>query len=261
MSSISGLVVSKSGEIYVTDPTNECIWTFPNDVNTKVMDIPQNKFSLPNHELAGLHGICIKDPFLFVTCNSGILKLSCSCMLLQRIPVHTSLTGLDFDDVGLIYVCEQFSFNILVLDTDFNYVIDELNLSVINTGKECLMDIKVFPNEIYALISGTESAIQMFDKKDGSLIVNIVARELLGESIFFTMDRDNKNIFAGVSTTNELKAFSNEGKILWKKNAFGENQDESGSIMGIDMNSNSEVVVAGICSSNCMIRKFSCLNV
>ena len=260
--SLSGLVVAKSGEIYVTDSTNECIWTFPNDVNAKVLDIPSNKFSLPNHELAGLFGICIKDPFLFVTCNSGILKLSCqSGELLQSQLVHKSLTGLDIDDVGLVYVCEQFSCNILVLDTNFNFARDKLILSGINTRKDRLFDIKVFPIEIYVLISGNESAIQMFDKNDGIPILLIVTSELLGESIFFTMDRDNKNIFAGDSTTNELKAFNAVGKILWKIHTFGDNQGQSGIITGIDMNSDNEVVIACICNSNCMIRKFPSLNV
>ena len=200
-------------------------------------------------------------PFLFVTCNSGILKLSCQTgELLQSIHIPTSLTGLYIDDVGMIHVCEEFSCNILVLDTDLNFARDKLNLSGINTKKDRLLDIRVFPDEIYVLISGTESVIQMFNKKDGSFVVNIVSRELLGESNFFTMDR-YKNFFAGDSTTNELKAFSNEGKILWKNTAFGENRDESGTIMGIDMNSNNEVFIACICNSNCMIRKFSSLNV
>ena len=147
-----------------------------------------------------------------------------------------------------------------MLDTDLNCTREKLNLSGINTRRVLLLDIKVFPNEIYALTSGTKSAIQMFDKEDGSLIVNIVARELLGESVFFTMDK-YKNFFVGDSSTNELKAFSNEEKILWIKNAFEENQAESGSIMGIGMNSNNEVVIACNCNTKCMIRKFSCLKV
>ena len=99
--------------------------------------------------------------------------------------VHTSLTGLDIDDVGLIYVCEQFSCNILVFDTDLNFAEDKLILSGINTRKDILFEIKVFPNEIDALISWTATAIQMFHKKDGSLIMNIVSSELLGESNFY----------------------------------------------------------------------------
>ena len=208
-----------------------------------------------------MYGICIKDSFIFVTCNSGILKLSCQTgESSQSKPVRTSLTGLDIDDVGMIYVCEEFSCNILVLDTDLNFARDKLNLSGINTRKDRLLDIRVFHIEIYALISGTEYVIQMIDKQDGSLIVNIVSRELLRESSFFTMDRC-KNIFTWDSTTNELKAFNDEGKILWKTNVFGENRDESGTIMGIDVNSNNEVVIACICNSNCMLRKFSSLNV
>ena len=258
MSSLSGLVVAKSGEIYVTDPTNESIWTFPNDVNAKVLEIPSNKFSLSN-ELAGLHGICIKGRFLFVTCNDRILKLSAELgELLQSESANTSLTGLDIDDVSHIYVCEQFTCSILVLDMFFNFVREKLHLSGINTRKARLLDIKVFPSEIYVLISGTDSAIQMFNKKDGILIMFIVSSEFLCESYFFTMDRDNKNIFAGDSATSELKAFNDEGRIIWKKNAFGENR-ESGTIMGIGMNSSNEVVIACICNSNCMIRKFSCL--
>ena len=261
MSSLSGLVVAKSGEVYVTDPTNECVWKFSNDLNSKVLDIPSEKFSIPN-KLAGLHGICIKDPFIFVTSKSGILKLSSkSGQLLQQLPIHTTLTGLDIDDDAHIYVCEQFLCNILVLDTYLNCVRDELNLSVINTKKARLMDIKVFPAEFYVLISGTESVIQMFSKKDGNFLMYIVSSEFLSKSYFFTMDRENQNIFAGDSATSELKAFSDEGRILWKKNAFEENRDEPGSFMGIDINSNNEVVIACICNTKCMIRKFSSLKV
>ena len=261
MSSLNGLVVGKYGEIYVTDPTNECIWVIINEVNSKVLDKAWNRFSYPN-KLAGLHGISIKDQFLFVTCSSGILKFSClSGELLQSKLVHTSLTGLDIDDLGLIYVCEQFSCKILVLDTDFNFPRDKLKLSGINTKKDRLLDIKVFPNEIYVLISGTAFCIHKFDEKGGILIVNIVSGQLLGEIIFFTMNRSNKNIFVGDSTTVELKAFSNEGDFLWKEKAFGEYQDESGCITGIDMNYNNEVVIACICNSKCMIRKFPSLNV
>ena len=255
MPCISGLVVDKSGQIYVTDSTNESIWTFPNDMNAKVLDKHSNKFSISN-ELAGSRGICIKGHSLFVTCNDRILKLcSRSGELLQSQSVNTSLTGLDIDDVGSIYICEQFTCSIMVLDTDFNFARNKLNLSGINNKKARLLDIKVFPSEIYVLISGTDSAIQMFSKNDGIFIMFIVSSAFLSESYFFTMDRDNKNIFAGDSTTNELKAFNDEGKLIWRKNAFGEIR-ESGTIMGIGMNSNNEVVIACICNTKCMIRRF-----
>ena len=67
------------------------------------------------------------------------------------------------------------------------------------------------------------------------------------------MDR-YKNIFAVDSTTNELKAFSNEVTLYGKKG-------ESSIITGIDMNSKNEVVIACICNTKCMIRKLSSLNV
>ena len=252
----SGLVVAKSGEIYVTDPDNECIWIFPNDVKAEVPEFPSNKFSVRDHGLKYCHGICIKDDFLFVTCDTQILKLDCTSGLLLDSHLNpTSLTGLDtYGDK--IYVCEQFTCQILVLDVNFKIPVNKLELTraKINFKRDCLLDIKVFAGEIYVLISGTEYAIQMFDKEGGH-IHNVISSSSLKKCNFFTMNRDKK-IFAGDLTTNELKVFSNESVLLSKREVFGENPGDLITIGGIDINSNNEVVIACICNTKCVLRKF-----
>ena len=258
-SSPCGLVVAKSGDIYVADSVHECIWIFSGRTLEKDQEIPSRRLFLPNHGLANCSGMCIKNDFLFVSCKNQIIKFSASSgeFLISKF-TGVYITGLDIDerDKGaLLYVCEQYTCGILVLDMDLNIAKPKLDLTTrINPTKARLLDIKVFSDAIYVLISGTQAAIQMFDT-EGHHVTDIVSSEHLKESQFFTMNRKNRNVYAGDLATNELKAFNNE-HVIWKQSVFRKDQDDLAKIKGIDLNANNEAVIACIFNTGCMIRRF-----
>ena len=263
ISSLNGLVAAKSGKIYVADPSYECIRVLPSDIQAKTLETRPKAFSVPNHLLTNCWGMCIKNDLLFVSCDKQILKLSSSSgKLLNSRQTDTDITGLDVDDNNTLYVCERFTCKIQVLDMDLNIVRDKLDLSVstsISASKDRLLDIKVFSDAVYVLLSGNKYTIQMFDK-DGHHIIDMVSRELLKESYFFTMDRNNRNIFAGDVATSELKAFSSEHRnLLWKIPIYGENPGDLAEIMGIDLNTKNEVFIAYTCNTKCKLYKYTSL--
>ena len=255
MSSPCGLVVAESGEIFVTDPPKNCIWVFPpGGIQAKDQDIPYKQFHLPENSLANCSGICIKDDFLFVSCNNQIMKLSSTTG--ETLTCHyteTSTTGLDINDNDrLLYVCEQFTCKILFLDMNLNIVKDKLALSPLNPSKNRLLDIKVFPDAIYVLITGTQAAIQMFDLK-GHYITDIVSSQHLEDCHFFTMDRENRTVYAGDSATSKLKKFRNIEQADCTQTVCGDHSDDLGKIKGIDLDANKEVVFACIFNSKCKL--------
>ena len=249
MSNPQGLTITPSGEIYITDPAAQCIWAYSTDGEPMYQDVKPKEYKQLVIENLGLKyawGVCVFKNFLFVSCSLAITKFCLLTGALKTHKIHSfPITGLDIDPSGIIYLCERQSCNVILLDQDLN-VKDRIKLAPsLNPAKDRLMDIKVLGQEMYVLVKNSDHTIQIFDVK-GTHLKDLVSKDFLRESHFFTINRTNKCIYAGDFKTNELKAFDQNGTLLYKTGQQGDARGDITTPNGIDLTAQGEVVV--VCS-------------
>ena len=262
MSTPGGVITTPDdGLIYITDSASKCIWVYSSDGEPVYQDISPKKYiqlSIGNLGLTYCWGMCIHKKFLFVSCTLALIKFSLIGGGLLAHKFHDApISGMDVDDYeSTIYACERHSCKVLLLDLDLTVLPKKLDLThTLNATTDRLMDIKVLNDELYILVSKNQHAIQTFDKK-GNHLRNLVSREHLNESLFFTINRMKKTIFAGDIITHELKAFNANGTLMYKTGCHGDKRGNLIEPAGIDLNTNGEVIIVSPNKTKFMLQCF-----
>ena len=260
MSTPGGVITTPDGVIYITDSASKCIWVYSSDGEPMYQDMKPKTYqqlSIGNLGLTYCWGMCIQKNFLFVSCTLALIKFSLIGGGLLNHKFHdTPISGMDHDGESTIYACERLSCKILLLDLDLNIQPEKLDLThSLNPTTDRLMDIKVLNYELYILINRNDHTIQTFDKK-GNHLRNLVSREDLKESLFFTINRRKKTIFAGDINTNELKAFNANGTLMYRTGCHGDGRGNLIEPSGIDLNADGEVIIVSTNKINYMLQCF-----
>ena len=262
MSTPGGVITTPDdGLIYITDSASKCIWVYSSDGEPVYQDISPKKYiqlSIGNLGLTYCWGMCIHKKFLFVSCTLALIKFSLIGGGLLAHKFHDApISGMDVDDYeSTIYACERHSCKVLLLDLDLTVLPKKLDLThTLNATTDRLMDIKVLNDELYILVNKNEHTIQTFDKK-GNHLRNLVSREHLNESLFFTINRMKKTIFAGDIITHELKAFNANGTLMYKTGCHGDKRGNLIEPAGIDLNTNGEVIIVSPNKTKFMLQCF-----
>ena len=260
MSTPGGVITTPDGVIYITDSASKCIWVYSSDGEPMYQDMKPKTYqqlSIGNLGLTYCWGMCIQKNFLFVSCTLALIKFSLIGGGLLNHKFHdTPISGMDHDGESTIYACERLSCKILLLDLDLNIQPEKLDLThSLNPTTDRLMDIKVLNYELYILINRNDHTIQTFDKK-GNHLRNLVSREDLKESLFFTINRRKKTIFAGDINTNELKAFNANGTLMYRTGCHGDGRGNLIEPSGIDLNADGEVIIVSPNKTKYMLQCF-----
>ncbi|KAI6661082.1 Caspase-9-like isoform X5 [Oopsacas minuta] len=260
MSGPRGLLITPNGQIYILDSVSRCIWVYSTDGEPMYQDISPKTYKqlvIGNLGLTYCWGMCLRDNFLFVSGTLALIKFSLVGGGLLTHKFHdVPISGMDIDENGIIYACERQSCKILLLDMDLNVLPEKLDLThTLNPATDRLMDIKVLDDQLYILINMNTYIIQIFDKK-GHHQRNLVSSKYLTECLYFAINRTTKTIFAGDIVTNELKAFSADGELMYK---IGKHGDKRGNLIepaGIDLTNDGEVVIVSPSKNKFMLQCF-----
>ena len=259
MSSPTGLTITPDGQIYITDSASKCIWVYSTDGEPMYQDISPKTYKqlvISNLGLTYCWGLCIRGNFLFVSCTLALIKFSLIGGGLLTHKFHESpITGMDIGENDVIYACERHSCKLLLLNLDL-VILSKLDLThTLNPAKDRLMDVKVVEEQLYILVNKNEYTIQIFDT-NGTHVRNLVSNVDLKESLYFTINRTKKTLFAGDIVTNELKGFSADGQLMYSTGEHGDKRGNLTEPSGIDLTAEGEVVLVCPTKNKFMLQSF-----
>ena len=259
MVSPSGLTITPDGQIYITDSASKCIWVYSTDGEPMYQDISPKTYKqlvISNLGLTYCWGLCIRGNFLFVSCTLALIKFSLIGGGLLTHKFHESpITGMDIGENDVIYACERHSCKLLLLNLDL-VILSKLDLThTLNPAKDRLMDVKVVEEQLYILVNKNAYTIQIFDT-NGTHVRNLVSNVDLKESLYFTINRTKKTLFAGDIVTNELKGFSADGQLMYSTGEHGDKRGNLAEPSGIDLTAEGEVVLVCPTKNKFMLQSF-----
>ena len=165
---------------------------------------------------------------LFVQCNESIMKFDRISLVRKSHKCYDySLSGICTDNTS-VYVGVFKEMKLLALTHELNEERQIPLTTQFQKGDTQIKDISTAREEFYVLLSYSEYPIQSFSK-EGTLNRCIVHKELLDDVWCFSIDQQ-LNMLVADRGSNQIKIFSNDGRLITK---FGKEEKERGEFFGL----------------------------